>query len=284
MRSLLLLALAALVGCGPAPQLGGPQPHGPMVATAGNWTPSEAAVEAALAGFPNSPFAGGSGSTFGGTITSTVASGGHSIEVVAGTRICLNGSTCTTYVQDDGFGAMNLGGNSIATVAAFSTLVDYTNSGITGTRGSGTGISIVKEGSIRNVVNKISVARTALTNASTTQDVTIWTIPAKTRFWRLIADVTAAFDDAAGPISAVTMTCGKTAGGAEYLVSGSVFTVTTLGDATGEVGASLNTYFGDIPSWSATTAVQCRFTSTGGNLSTLTTGSVTFYLEWITYP
>jgi hypothetical protein len=101
---------------------------------------------------------------------------------------------------------------------------------------------------------------------------------------RLIADATVAFDDAAGPISAVTITCGKTAGGNEYLVSGSIFTINTLGDATAEVGASLNTYFGDIPSWSATTAIQCRFTSTGGNLSTLTTGSIAFLLEWIVYP
>jgi hypothetical protein len=290
MRSLLLLALAALVGCGQPPQLGGRQSHGPPVATAGNWTPSEAAVEAALAGFPNTPFSAGGGGpvatttgSFSGTITSTVASGGQAINLTGGAKLCMN-TACTDYFSDS-FGTLTW---NVVNTQILQDLIqaagDFSTIGAIGTAGSGTGFSTIKSGLLRSVVQKITVARTALTAAATTQDLTIWTIPAKTRLSRVIADVTAAFDDAAGPISAVTMTCGKTAGGAEYLVSGSVFTTTTLGDATAEVGASLNTYFGDLPSWSATTAVQCRFTSTGGNLSTLTTGSVTYYLEWIVYP
>jgi hypothetical protein len=291
MRSLLLLALAALVGCGQPPQLGGRQSHGPPVATAGNWTPSEAAVQAALAGFPNTPFSSGGGGpvatttgSFSGTITSTVASGGQALNIIGGAKACLN-AACTTAILDDGFGTMNLNSTGgISTSQAIVSLTDYSNTGVVGTAGSGTGISTIKTGLVRTFVSKITVARTALTAAATTQDITLWTIPAKTRMWRLIADVTAAFDDAAGPISAVTLTCGKTAGGNEYLLSKSVFATTQMGTVTGEVGASLATYFGDIPSWSATTAVQCRWTSTGGNLSTLTTGSATFYLEWTNYP
>jgi hypothetical protein len=292
MRAAIPLALVALLGCSPRPKLGGEAPHGAPIAAAGNWVPSEAAVQAALAGFPNTPFAGGSGGpvstttgSFSGTITSTVASGSQAMNIIGGAKMCLN-AACTSYLRDDGFGTVSLtAAVNIQQVQDFiQTSGDVSNTGFQGTNGSGTGLSLVKNGLLRTVVSKLTVARTALTAAATTQDITLWTMPAKTRMWRLIADGTAAFDDAAGPISAVTITCGKTAGGAEYLVSGSLFTVNTLGDATAEVGASLNTYYGDLPSWSATTTLQCRFTSTGGNLSTLTTGSVTFYIEWTVYP
>ena len=60
MRRALPLVLVALLSCTDAPKrLGGTQPHGPMLASAGNWVPSEAAISAVLAGFPRSPFAGG---------------------------------------------------------------------------------------------------------------------------------------------------------------------------------------------------------------------------------
>jgi hypothetical protein len=154
-----------------------------------------------------------------------------------------------------------------------------------GTAGSGTGITTGRTAALQHYVHKITVARTALTAAATTQDVTIWTVPAKTRVLRMVEDVTAAFDDAAGPISAVTTTCGTSAGGAQYLASGSVFSVNTLGDVAAEIGAGLTSAtVADIPSFSATTAIQCRWTSTGGNLSTLTTGSSDFYIEAVTYP
>jgi hypothetical protein len=154
-----------------------------------------------------------------------------------------------------------------------------------GTAGSGTGITADRTAALQHYVHRITVARTALTAAATTQDITLWTVPAKTRVLRLVEDVTAAFDDGASPISAVTTTCGTTAGGNQYLLSGSVFSVTTLGDVAAEIGAGLTSAtVADIPSMSATTAIQCRWTSTGGNLSTLTTGSSTFYIEAVTYP
>lgn len=249
-----------------------------------------------LGGFAGNPFGGTAPSSssggavtattgdFSGTITSSVASGGNAIKQVAGSLHCLN-LACTSAISDDGFGTVNISAvTNISTSQRFDTLANFNNTGSAGTAGSGTGVTVNNTGSQRAWVHKITVARTNLTAAATTQDVTVWTLPAKTRLVAVIVDGTAAFDDAAGPISALTITCGKTAGGAEYVLSGSLFTVNTLGDATGEVGASLTSYFGDIPSWSATTAVTCRFTSTGGNLSTLTTGSATFYLEMTTYP
>lgn len=217
------------------------------------------------------------------TITGVAANAG-ALNMIGGNKVCFN-ALCTSYMQDDGFGSITINAATNGSITQlFSTLTDFSNTGSLGTAGSGTGFSLVKQGVLRLWVDKITVARTALTAAATTQDVTVWTVPAKTRMINLIVDGTAAFDDGAGPISALTITCGKTAGGNEYLLSGSLFTVNTLGDATGEVGASLTSYFGDIPSWSGTTAVTCRFTSTGGNLSTLTTGSATFYLEMSTYP
>lgn len=154
-----------------------------------------------------------------------------------------------------------------------------------GTAGSGTGYTTNETAQVVHQVHKITVARTALTAAATTEDETIWTVPAKTRVMRVIVDVTAAFDDAAGPITAVTIQCGPSAGSATYVPATSVFTVNTIGDVAAEIGTALTSAtIADIPSFSATTAISCRFTSTGGNLSTLTTGSATFYIEHMVYP
>lgn len=167
--------------------------------------------------------------------------------------------------------------NSTTVFTAAQTEIDLAYNA--GTAGSGTGYTTNATGALVTKVHKVTMLRTALTNAATTEDENIWLMPAKTRVLRVVADVTAGFDDAAGPISAVTMTCGITAGGAEYLASGSVFTANTRGDAAAEIGANLlSATVADIPSMSSTTQIQCRFTSTGGNLSTLTTGAVTFYI------
>jgi hypothetical protein len=175
-------------------------------------------------------------------------------------------------------------GRSVSTTgnASFGTYDISTNSG---TAGSGTGYTTIATGSMSHRVHKITVARTALTAAATTEDETIWTVPPKTRLMRIIVDVGAAFDDAAGPISAVTIMCGTSGGSAVYVATSSVFTVNTIGDVAAEIGTSLTAAtVADIPSFSGTQAIVCRFTSTGGNLSTLTTGSATFYIEHLVYP
>lgn len=156
---------------------------------------------------------------------------------------------------------------------------------LSGTAGSGTGYTTNSTGAVQHKIHSITVTRAALTAAATTEDETIWTVPAKTRVIRIIVDVTQAFDDAAGPISAVTIGCGPSAGSAAYVATSSVFTVNTIGDVAAEIGTGLTSAtIADIPSFSGTTAISCRFTSTGGNLSTLTTGSATFYIEHLVYP
>lgn len=207
--------------------------------------------------------------TVGGTLTGGTSLASLSIDDSVGAQLNYNGYTFTCATGQCGTGS----GTPLAAGP---------NPGVAG---SGTGFTSNANSYIVHKVDKITVDRTALTAAATTQDITFWTVPAKTRVLREIADVTQAFDDGAGPISAVTMTCGTTAGGSQYLNSGSVFAVTTLGDVAAEIGAGLlSATVADIPSFSTTTAVQCRFTSTGGNLSTLTTGSVTYYLELLVYP
>lgn len=163
-------------------------------------------------------------------------------------------------------------------------------SGVVGTAGSGTGISASSTNYGRHVVHKITVGHAAVAaaaGASTTGDVVLWTLPAKTRVLRVIADITATFTG--GSISGVAMVCGNTAGGNAYLLTGSVLAGTaTRGLLQSTLGSGINGgtgFFSDFTApWTNTTTVQARFTGTGDNLDQLTTGSVTFYIEACTYP
>lgn len=154
---------------------------------------------------------------------------------------------------------------------------------VAGTAGSGTGITTNVTASVRQFVHKITVAETALTAAATTQDVTIWTVPGKTRLTRIVADATVGFTG--GGLTNMTVTCGSAPGSTNYLLSGSIFAAATLGDVAAEIGAGLlSATVADIPSFSSTTGISCRFTSTTANVVAATAGSVTFYIEGVTYP
>lgn len=149
--------------------------------------------------------------------------------------------------------------------------------------GTSPGGSVWNTGSARTYINKVSRTHAELTAAATTEDETVWTIPAKSRVIRLIADVTTPFTG--GGVTAVAVTCGFTAGGNEYLVSFDALSGAIVrGDALAEMGASLTDGVGHVPSWTGTTAVSCRFTSTTANLVALTAGEVFLYLEVVTYP
>jgi len=154
-----------------------------------------------------------------------------------------------------------------------------------GTAGSGTGISLVSAGAIRPYVNVITVTFAAMTAAATT-DVTIWTPFGHSRILRLVAEATVTFSG--GALSNVTMTCGTTAGGNQYLTTCDLGVTETpvCGDAAADIGAALlSATVADFPSWAAgTTAIQCRFTCTGANCNAATGGSATFYIEGVTYP
>jgi hypothetical protein len=155
------------------------------------------------------------------------------------------------------------------------------------TSGSGTGINPLDRGSVRTLVSKVTISRTPFSAAATTADVTIATLPAKTQLHGIWAELTQVFSG--GSVSAATMVCGKTAGGNEYLVSFDVKSATLQrGLVDGDLGTSINranaVQGGDMPSWSSTTAVRCRLTTTGANTSALTQGSITFYLKTTQLP
>lgn len=150
-----------------------------------------------------------------------------------------------------------------------------------GTAPSATGVYPVSTAFLRHNVHKVKVTYQALTAAALTQDITLWTTPANTRVVRVIAKVNTAFTG--GAISAMSITCGKSAGGNEYLLSGSVFSGTpVLGDVVAEMGAGVvSATLADFSSTALT--IQTRFTSVTANVNAATAGDVDFYIETISY-
>jgi hypothetical protein len=155
--------------------------------------------------------------------------------------------------------------------------ISLTTTSVIGTAGSGIGITTNNSAQVVSFCHKITIAETALTAAATTQDITLWTVPAKTQITRVIAETTTGFTG--GTIAAMVVTVGKSAGGVEYLASGSVFAAGVLGDVVAEMGAGLKSAtLDDFPNFSGAGTISCRFTATGDNVVNATAGSVTFYI------
>lgn len=105
--------------------------------------------------------------------------------------------------------------------------------------------------------------------SGTAGDILLGTLKAKQVVKNMYVVITGT---AAGPTT-VTVSCGRTgASYIDYIVASDakVAANTVYGDASGERGTNLVGY--DLPSYTATTAINCHFISTGANLST-TTGS-----------
>jgi hypothetical protein len=154
------------------------------------------------------------------------------------------------------------------------------------TAAGGTGITVNNSGEVRIQTYKVTMTNAAFSAAATTADVVVATLPAKSKVKSVIAEVTAAFTGSAGT---VTLQLGKTTGGAEYIVAFDAKTATvTKGLVDADLGTSINranaVQGGDIPSWSATTNISARCTSGTGNTSTITAGSVTFYITTEIFP
>jgi hypothetical protein len=157
------------------------------------------------------------------------------------------------------------------------------------TPGSGTGVTVNVVGEVRRVVYKVTVAYTQFVANGVTADLTIATLPAKTRLVGVYADLVTTFactDTCTS--STLSMTVGTAAGGTEILGSFDVdSTAAVFGDADGELGSSVNAAArvqdAYIASWSTTQIITARLTSNTGNIGTgtathLSKGSVTFYL------
>lgn len=185
-----------------------------------------------------------------------------------------NAQTGRWYANTVAFAQLNAGNVSTAPAAA-------------------TGLVINNAGDLTRMIRKVTLSstHTAFQAAATAADVTLFTTAAKTRVMAVIADTTVAW---AGPAGTLAFTMGKTAGGNEYLVTHDVKTgVVTKGLADADFGTAMiratAIQTGDLPSWTTTTAVQCRLTSGTGNLGTgaatnLTNGTTTFYVIYEVYP
>ncbi len=193
----------------------------------------------------------------------------------------------------------NWSANQVAWEQAINTYADATGTdlqtlseavkpaAVVGTSGSGETFTGISTAYGRNVVHKITLGHAAVADAGavTTTNFTIWTLPAKTRVLRVIADVTAAFTGE--PISAVTMKVGSSSGGTQYLLEGDIWTnPIVLGNTQTELGTGVvgGSSFGTDIAWSGTTVVQIQLECVTGTFAALDTGSVTFYIECCTYP
>lgn len=171
--------------------------------------------------------------------------------------------------------------------------VRATNAAIT--IGSGTGITVNTAANIVDQVYKVTVDRTNFVANATTADVTIGTLPAKTKLTGFYADVTQTF--ACGSVctsSTLSMTCGSAAGGNTILLTFDIDAATIQrGLADGDLGTDLTrataVQGGKLYSWTATQIITCRLTSGTGNIgngsaTNLSQGSITFYVETTRLP
>ena len=152
---------------------------------------------------------------------------------------------------------------------------------ITGT--SATGATVNEIGAPTRAVYKVTTSYTAFQQGAgaTNKEITIATLPAKTRLVSIIADTTTKY--IGGGVTATTLKVSKTANGGEYIAVHDVFTAAvTKGLADADLGTVMvraeAIQGGDLPSWSAATAVLARLDTTTANTSALTQGSTTFYL------
>ncbi len=154
---------------------------------------------------------------------------------------------------------------------------------LNGTLPSGTGVTVNSSSHVTSSVHKVTVTFANIASGTgATKDTTIWTLPAKCKLLRVIADVTVPFTG--GTIGAMHLTVGKTAGANEYLLSADVLSgAATFGDDLAEDGASLSAGIGDV-NWSGTQVLSARWTATVDTVNHCTAGSVTFYIETVGYP
>lgn len=117
--------------------------------------------------------------------------------------------------------------------------------------------------------------------AALTGDIVVCTLPAKT----VVVNAYIVITGTAAGVTTLTVAIGRTgAAYIDYIVASDakVAANTVYGDASGERGTNLTSY--DLPSFTATTAVNAHFISTGTNLNTVTGSTGTVYLRTLTLP
>lgn len=157
------------------------------------------------------------------------------------------------------------------------------------TSGAGTGITVGGLADVRTATYKVTITSAAFTCLALTCDVTVGTLPAKTKLEAVYADLTTTFACTATCTTAtLSFTLGSTAGGTDIL---STFDADAAVLQRGLVDADLGTALarataiqgGNIFSWTAATPLSLRLISATGNIGTgaatnLSQGSITVYL------
>jgi hypothetical protein len=148
------------------------------------------------------------------------------------------------------------------------------------TQASATGTAIYYNGDHRAGCYKMVLYYTAFTAAALTQDVTIATLPAKTRVTSIIVDTPYNYWGTGAGV--YTLRVGHTTGGQEYILDHDVRSgAVTKGLVDGDLGTSINranaVQGGHIPSWTTTTAITARLTS-DVNVSNITAGQTDIYI------
>lgn len=138
-------------------------------------------------------------------------------------------------------------------------------------------------GNVRCAVHQYSWTNAMVTalGASTTGDISVATLPAKTMVRNAYVVITGA---ASGPAT-VTVSVGRTSASyIDYIVASDAKAAanTVYGDASGERGTNLVSY--DLPSYTGTTTVYAHFISSGANLSTVTSSTGAVVLETCLIP
>lgn len=147
------------------------------------------------------------------------------------------------------------------------------------------GAVFVYANDFRSTFYSVTIPFGAFSAAAKTADVTLLTLPAKAKITAVYMDVTTAFTG--GGETAATLSIGVTAGGTTIMGAHSSFTAATWGLADADMGSGMtragSIQGGLLPSWTGTTAVTSRLTTTTNNTSTLTAGSVTYTFEISAY-
>jgi hypothetical protein len=151
---------------------------------------------------------------------------------------------------------------------------------------SGTGITVSGWSLTTRKTIKVTATYAAFSAAALFKDLTLITLPARTRLIGIIADTTTPYSGA-GVLSA-TMRSGPSAGSATFLVDADVFTAaTTKGLVDADMGTVLNragaVNGGNIQSWTGNNNIIVRLTTTGANTDQLSAGVTTFYITVETF-
>lgn len=176
---------------------------------------------------------------------------------------------------------------SAATLAATDTQI---------TNGSGTGIAVsAQSGNLNDSIYKVTIDRTAFVCAALTCDITIATVPAKTRIMSVYGDLTQVFAcSATCTSSTLSLTLGTSAGATNIFLSFDAdAALLQRGLVDADLGANMTRAAmiqgGYLPAWASTTPLSLRLTSGTGNIgngsaTNLSTGNITFYVHTARMP